>query len=394
MDLKETIKIFQDTQEELKVRLYDILVKKYGKNWVINKDGFLYAKGTHPVLLVAHLDTVHKTAPKDIFINLSQTRMFATEGIGGDDRCGVVIILDIIEKLNCSVLFTEDEEIGGLGATKFGKEKYDLDVNYVVEFDRKGNNDYVFYKKANPHFEEHIKKFGFVKSSGTYSDISEIAEDYEVEAVNLSSGYYNPHTTSEWVSFEDMEDITKRAIEMIATPTEKFDYVAGYSYYGNSYYSDWWRYGGGYGSGYSSYKKDDDKSIVVYSKQAILKINGKNIRYETAVINPDGSIEGISTKRGEIVPNKDAKVELWTNKYSKDGKHYKASYSFFKYNYPEQIIEDDVDDYYEQYGFECQWCGGLVDVNDELGMEYGICEDCRRQFYGTDEEFLEDYLYE
>lgn len=393
MDLKEIIGIFKDTQEELKDRLHGVLIEKYGKKRVINKDGFLYAKGTHPVLLVAHLDTVHKTPPKDIFLNLSQTKMFATEGIGGDDRCGVVIILDIIKKIDCSVLFTEDEEIGGLGATKFGNEKYDLGVNYVVEFDRKGNNDYVFYKKANPHFEEHIKKFGFVKSSGTYSDISEIADDYEIEAVNLSSGYYNPHTTSEWVSFEDMADITERAIEMIATPTEKFDYViGGYSSYYSDYYSRWYGYDSWSGSGYSSYKKGQEYPIKVYSGQALLKVNGKNTKYISAIINPDESVSDITTQKGAFIPNKDAVVELWTNKYSRDGKHYKASYSFFKYNYPEQILE--LDDGYEQYGFECQWCRGLIDANDELGMEYGICEDCRRQFYGTDEEFLEDYLYE
>ena len=55
------MKKFEDicrmTQEEVKAYMKKYLISK--KYDVIDEDGFLYAKGTNPVLLVAHMDTVH-----------------------------------------------------------------------------------------------------------------------------------------------------------------------------------------------------------------------------------------------------------------------------------------------------------------------------------------------
>ena len=68
--------------------------------------GFVYAQGSFPVLLVAHLDTVHDKTPSKIITN--KGKISSPDGIGGDDRCGVYMILEIINKYNCSVLFCED----------------------------------------------------------------------------------------------------------------------------------------------------------------------------------------------------------------------------------------------------------------------------------------------
>ena len=54
--------------------------------------GFLYAEGTVPVLLVAHLDTVHRTQPETICYSADGTVMMSPQGIGGDDRAGVYMI--------------------------------------------------------------------------------------------------------------------------------------------------------------------------------------------------------------------------------------------------------------------------------------------------------------
>lgn len=221
----EMATIFKMEQKELKAYLYERLIESHGEENVINASGYLYAKGTHPVLLVAHMDTVHKTPPSQLFYSEDGRMAMAKEGIGGDDRCGVIIILDILERLKCSVVFCEDEEVGCIGAKKFCSDNLDLDVNYAVEFDRRGSNDYVFYKDYNEKFSEFIEKFGFEKASGSMSDISKIAPAYKIEAVNLSSGYYNAHTAHEYVCFEEMADITERATAMIAEPTGKWDYV-------------------------------------------------------------------------------------------------------------------------------------------------------------------------
>ena len=125
---------------------------------ILTGDGYVYAKGDFPVLLVAHMDTVHKNLPTIISYNSKLQTISSPNGIGGDDRCGIYMVLEIVKYFNCSVLFTEDEELGGVGAEKFIKTKIasELEFNYMIEFDRANANDAVFYECDNPEFEEFI----------------------------------------------------------------------------------------------------------------------------------------------------------------------------------------------------------------------------------------------
>ena len=149
-----------------------------------SEDGFLYAKGTFPVLLVAHMDTVHEECVQKI--KYTGAIMSSPQGIGGDDRCGIYAILQIIKEYHCSVLFTEDEEKGCIGAEKFAVSDYIVnnDINYIIEIDRRGTNDCVFYSCDNPDFEEFIESTGYFKTAwGSVSDISTIAPALGVAAV-------------------------------------------------------------------------------------------------------------------------------------------------------------------------------------------------------------------
>ena len=194
----------------------------------INEDGFLYAKGTIPVLLVAHMDTVHPTTCKEVVYD--NGKISSPQGIGGDDRCGIYIIMNLVKELNCSVLLCENEEIGGIGASKFTKSDYinSLDVNYMIEFDRKGNNDAVYYSCDNKEFKEFVEyATSFKEASGSFSDISKLMPAAKIAGVNLSSGYYNPHSSSEYVVYDEMMDIVEEAKSLINAECEKpFEYVA------------------------------------------------------------------------------------------------------------------------------------------------------------------------
>ena len=193
---------------------------------VISESGYIYAKGTVPVLLLAHMDTVHHEQCKDIIEK--DGKLSSPQGIGGDDRCGVYIIMKLIKEFKCSVLFCEDEEKGCIGASKFANSKYikDLNVNYMIEFDRKGNSDAVFYRCDNPEFTKFVTDTtGFKKEYGSCSDISRVAPAAGIAAVNLSSGYYNAHTASEYVVFEDMLNTIESAKLLIETETEQFEYI-------------------------------------------------------------------------------------------------------------------------------------------------------------------------
>ena len=223
---KRFIKLCKMPQATLKQYVSQQLRLTHPK--VISEDGFVFAEGTFPVLLVAHLDTVHRTLPQQITYPYLDA-ISSPQGIGGDDRCGVYMIFEVLKKFNCSVLFCEDEEIGGIGAEKFIESKYAKSFvpNYIIEFDRRGKNDAVFYNCDNPKFTEFITKEFYQTAYGSFSDISILAPYIYCAAVNLSCGYYNAHTTSEYVVFPEMEASIAAACDILARTTDddRFSYI-------------------------------------------------------------------------------------------------------------------------------------------------------------------------
>ena len=220
MDFEMILKL---SQAELK----EALTKDLQNNGytVTSKDGFLYAPGSVPVLLVAHLDTVHQCAPEIICYSNDRRYIMSPQGIGGDDRAGVYMILQIIQQAKCHVLFCEDEEIGGIGASKFIKSKIPLPVYYIIEVDRQGDNDAVYYRCDNPEFTTFVDEFGFQSAHGSFSDISIIAPHYGIAAVNISSGYYNAHRTHEYIDLNAVHHNISRIVEMVNAEYGPFKYI-------------------------------------------------------------------------------------------------------------------------------------------------------------------------
>lgn len=253
--------LFSLSERDLKASLREYFGSK-GYHYQVS-EGFLYVEGTHPVLLVAHLDTVHSKLPYVICKSKDNDIWMSPLGIGGDDRNGVYIILKLLEKFKCHVVFCEKEEVGGIGASRFAKSGIAPDVQYIVEFDRKGADDCVFYDCDNPEFESFVESFGFKSSWGTFSDISTIAPKLGIAAVNLSSGYENAHTNYEIISRSVIQSVIDRSAEMLSHVDTKFEYIpckTSYSYSGaiksiNSYanYSRTYNSYGGYYDRYSGY---------------------------------------------------------------------------------------------------------------------------------------------
>lgn len=240
IQLETMHKIFKSSESKLYASLKKTLEGLYNSEDIITggegPTKYLYAKGTMPVLLVAHLDTVHRELCTHInyeFIKTSEglvTSLTSPEGIGGDDRCGVILILSLLFRGNIRphVVFTCGEETGGHGARQFTKDIKSLDVNCIVEFDRKGKTDVVCYSDSNSELTKALEKHGFRSSFGSFSDISIIAPHYGISAVNLSSGYYNAHTVKEFIILEEMEWILNKAYEFLTSDAinKKYSYKA------------------------------------------------------------------------------------------------------------------------------------------------------------------------
>lgn len=220
-------KICRMSQMELKDFAARELTKTHKEIYV--DDGFVYAQGTFPVLLIAHLDTVHEQLPQSFCYDEEKGILSSPQGVGGDDRCGVYMALEVVKKFHCSVLFCEDEEIRNVGAKKFLNNKLSegLEFNYMIEFDRHGRNDAVFYNCANPEFEKFITQDYFETAIGTCADISSLAPAMGCAAVNLSTGEYAPHTLEEYVVLSEMQDCIDAACDILARTgdEDKFIYI-------------------------------------------------------------------------------------------------------------------------------------------------------------------------
>jgi acetylornithine deacetylase/succinyl-diaminopimelate desuccinylase-like protein len=149
--------IFKMREEELLSVMTNILRLSYSEDNIKAKPQYVYAAGDLPILLVAHLDTVHALTPSDIYFDTKYNVMWSPQGLGADDRAGVFSIFKLIQKgYKPHVLFTTGEETGGTGARLAAWEISSIDVKFIIELDRKGNNDSVFYDCDNEKFETYI----------------------------------------------------------------------------------------------------------------------------------------------------------------------------------------------------------------------------------------------
>lgn len=248
-------KLVLKDQRQLKAYLSDYFIKE-GKS-VVEGKGYLFVDGTYPVLLSAHLDTVHHELPKEIIY--SNGAISSPQGIGGDDRCGVYAIMRILKEIDCPVLFCEDEETGGIGSSLFVESELcdrlfkEDRLRYVIDLDRKGSKDAVYYSLDNRDFEYFVEKQWWKYDWGSFTDICTICPALGIAGVNLSVGYYKQHTKQEYVVLKDMDKAIEEAKALIkrTDPEVTFEYKEAKSPYAS------WGNWGGYGK-YDGYYDDWD----------------------------------------------------------------------------------------------------------------------------------------
>ena len=230
------MKNLEDFLRPTQKQLFKRLTKKFKGKTLISKGNFILVHGQAPVMLVAHLDTVHEQPVKDICVSADRNILMSPQGIGGDDRCGVFALVKVyrLSKIKPWLLFCCDEEVGGLGAKQFclAHQQHQLpkeldDIKFIIELDRKGSRDAVYYRCDNPDFEAYISSKGFKTAQGSFSDISLIAPEFGIAAVNLSCGYYAAHTRHEHINRAELNDTICKVVDIISNATQlpRFEYV-------------------------------------------------------------------------------------------------------------------------------------------------------------------------
>lgn len=225
--------LFKTICRQSQVRLMDILTKylesKYEKGKVKFTPSYIFAEGDIPIVLIAHLDTVfqsnaYRVYPNEIYYDQEKRIMWSPQGLGADDRAGVMAILKIIQDgFLPHIIFTTDEEWGCLGAQALIREFPQCpfkEAKMLIQLDRKGISECVFYGCDNTSFVGFIEQFGFETDFGTYTDITVLGPTWNIAAVNLSVGYFDEHQETERLSITALEQTIVKVEEILRNHAE------------------------------------------------------------------------------------------------------------------------------------------------------------------------------
>jgi di/tripeptidase len=236
--LKEVLSIPSYYEHEELVRDYIIgFAESNNLDYYLDGKGNLYItkgvlkEGEYYPCVVAHMDTVHRdqhtlikenkrllleetiTGDKSILIAKNPDTKQKT-GIGGDDKCGVYLCLEMLLKRDClKASFFVCEEIGMLGSKECDPNFFN-DVGYAIQFDAPTGNWFSiscnginlwneeFGSVVTPLLESNnITNFSY----DPFTDVVQLKKKFDFCCSVLFSGYYRQHTKDEYVVVEDVE---------------------------------------------------------------------------------------------------------------------------------------------------------------------------------------------
>jgi hypothetical protein len=192
------------------------------------------------VLFSCHVDTVHSQAesngePQQLAFDPAFGHLFLADKnksgcLGGDDGCGIYIMLKMLKAgVKGKFIFHTGEERGGIGSSAFVKKRKQFceDLEMVVAFDRAvrtNENPEVIIsqggqKCASTEFGEalcaELNKHDFdlpyvISHRGSFTD-SKVYRDAVPECVNIGCFYQHQHGPNEYVDVVGLEKLVKAA---------------------------------------------------------------------------------------------------------------------------------------------------------------------------------------
>lgn len=202
--------------------------------------------------IVAHMDQVQDKYPKDYRVIETPELIFAYSpqkreqcGLGADDKNGIWIALKCLQKYDSlKVAFFIGEEIGCIGSSHCNMSFFD-DCRFVLQCDRRGHDDLItsiWGDLCSQEFQDAIgyQQFGYSPTHGMTTDVGTLKENgLPISCINMSCGYYEPHSDQEFVDKKDLlnclnfvEHIIENCTDVY--PHEDFKYEGFYGYYGHS----------------------------------------------------------------------------------------------------------------------------------------------------------------
>lgn len=187
--------------------------------------------GTYPCF-VAHLDTVHiysqgfevrmeKIGARNFMYAVD--RLGTRVGVGGDDKCGIFVCLQLLYALdNVKIVFFSQEESGGTGSENIALSFFS-DCNFIGGIDRWNGKDFInryssshtISKAFNKTIKGTLRRFGYSYNSGLFTDAFNVMErEVGLSCFNVSCGYYQHHTSKEYVDLNELYNSLLLCIEL------------------------------------------------------------------------------------------------------------------------------------------------------------------------------------
>jgi hypothetical protein len=282
---------------ELLINLYEIhspsggekRMKKFIRRWVrrnipeavIENDhkGNIYVtKGvadTYPCV-VSHVDQVQHNHSEDFKVYNCDGILCAysqknkrQEGLGADDKNGIWVCLKALEHFDVvKCAFFVEEEIGCGGSCEANFEWFN-DCRFVLQCDRRNGNDLITQASLTELCSEdflqaiNYQAYGYVPTTGMLTDVLTLKESgVNVSMLNISCGYYEPHTDREVTIFEELENCRDFVFNIIENCTDVYPHEFAQRVYHQPMTMLGSTYGGWYGDGYDDWRDwHDDKPI-------------------------------------------------------------------------------------------------------------------------------------
>ena len=224
-------------QEDRMVAFLTAYVKQGGEQqrghcWVDDHKNVFIVKGRADYFrcVAAHIDSVH--SPKQVEIVQQDGILFGLDangqraGIGADDKAGVFVYLELLERFDdIAVALFAAEEIGCVGAYH-APAAWFMDVGYVIEFDCPGRglvsysssgtrlfaNGGEFIQTAAPVMQAH----GLTRwQHHPYTDVMALRRRFDFSCLNLSCGYYNWHRADEYLVLDEVEAAVAAGTDLV-----------------------------------------------------------------------------------------------------------------------------------------------------------------------------------
>ncbi len=186
--------------------------------------------------VVSHIDTVHEIT--EMVIHDNDGVLYATTpnnrktGIGGDDKAGVFVCLEMLTTQDVlKAAFFVAEEVGCLGSF-LSDRKFFENVGYAIQFDAPFHNwishrsdgvelfevDSEFYQKIEPIFQSDMRRYSRAcLGNHPYTDVSALKRLYDFACINYSVGYERMHTRDEIVVVANVLSCLEMAKKMVSS---------------------------------------------------------------------------------------------------------------------------------------------------------------------------------